>query len=91
MPELLQRRKLCARLNAKRFKHLNDGAIYALIIQDPYMTGCVWYGCAAAHGARLPKFADTGVGAVTKANMNDPAFAGFLDVTKRSLAPFTGK
>ena len=55
------------------------------------MTGCVWYGCAAAHGARLPKFADTGVGAVTKANMNDPAFAGFLDVTKRSLAPFTGK
>ena len=28
---------------------------------------------------------------VTKANMNDPAFAGLLDVTKRTLSPFTGK
>lgn len=74
-------------------EHLNDGSIYALIIQDPYMMGYagVWYGYAAAHGARLPKFVDTGVGAVTKANMNDPAFAGLLDVTKRSLTPFTGK
>ena len=32
----------------------------------------------------------TGVGAVTKANMADPTFAGLLDVTKRKLAPFTG-
>ena len=79
--------------DAGELEHLNDGSIYGLVIQDPYMMGYagVWYGYAAAHGARLPKFVDTGVGAVTKANMNDPAFAGLLDVTKRSLAPFTGK
>ena len=51
----------------------------------------VWYGYAAAHGVRLPKTVDTGVGTVTKANMNDPAFAGLLDVTKRKLGPFTGQ
>ena len=33
---------------------------------------------------------DTGVGAVTKKNMNDPAFAGLMDVTKRKMSPFTG-
>ncbi|MBG1230757.1 ABC transporter substrate-binding protein [Aestuariivirga litoralis] len=73
-------------------EHLNDGSIYALIIQDPYMMGYagVWNGYAAAHGVRLPKFVDTGVGAVTKANMGDAAYAGLLDVTKRKLSPFTG-
>lgn len=73
-------------------EHLNDGSIYALIIQDPYMMGFggVWYGYAAAHGARLPKFVDTGVGTVTKANMADPKFAGLLDVTKRKVSPYTG-
>jgi len=73
-------------------EHLNDGSIYALVIQDPYMMGFagVWYGYAAAHGARLPKDVDTGVGVVTKANMDDPKFAGLLDVAKRQLAPFTG-
>jgi ribose transport system substrate-binding protein len=78
--------------DAGELEHLKDGSIYALIIQDPYMMGFagVWYGYAAAHGARLPKFVDTGVGAVTKANMTDPAFAGLLDVTKRKLSPFTG-
>ncbi len=79
--------------DAGELEHLNDGSIYALIIQDPYMMGYagVWYGYAASKGTRLPKFVDTGVGAVTKANMGDPAFAGLLDVTKRTLAPFTGK
>lgn len=74
-------------------ERLNDGSIYALIIQDPYMMGFggVWYGYAAANGARLPKFVDTGVGTVTKANMADPKFAGLLDVTKRQLSPYTGK
>jgi len=73
-------------------EHLNDGSIYGLVIQDPYMMGYagVWYGYAAAHGARLPKNVDTGVGVVTKANMNDPKYAGLLDVTKRQLSPFTG-
>src|SRR5450432_355152 len=78
--------------DAGELEHLKDGSIYGLVIQDPYMMGYagVWYGFAAAHGARLPKFVDTGVGVVTKANMADPAFAGLLDVTKRKLAPFTG-
>ena len=73
-------------------EHLNDGSIYGLIIQDPYMMGYagVWNGYAAAHGVRLAKSVDTGVGTVTKANMADPAFAGLLDVTKRKLSPFTG-
>ena len=74
-------------------EHLNDGSIYGLIIQDPYMMGYagVWNGYAAAHGVRLPKNVDTGVGTVTKANMKDPAFAGLLDVTKRKLSPYLGK
>ena len=73
-------------------EHLNDGSIYGLIIQDPYMMGYagVWYGYAASMGVRLPKNVDTGVGTVTKANMNDPAFAGLLDVNKRKLSPFLG-
>jgi ribose transport system substrate-binding protein len=73
-------------------EHLKDGSIYALIIQDPYMMGFggVWYGYAAAHGARLPKNVDTGVGTVTKANMDDPKLAGLLDVKKRAMTPFVG-
>ncbi len=73
-------------------EHLKDGSIYALVIQDPYMMGFggVWYGYAAAHGVRLPKDVDTGVGVVTMANMDDPKFAGLLDVTKRKLSPFLG-
>ena len=78
--------------DAGELEHLNDGSIYALVIQDPYMMGYagVWYGLAAANGVRLPKNVDTGVGVVTKANMNDPAFAGLLDVNKRKLGPFLG-
>ena len=52
--------------------------------------GGVMYGYAAAHGARLPKNVDTGVGTVTKANMADPKFAGLLDVSKRKLGRFLG-
>ncbi|HVO03059.1 MAG TPA: substrate-binding domain-containing protein [Candidatus Cybelea sp.] len=79
--------------DAGEVEHLKDGSIYALIIQDPYMMGFggVWYGYAAAHGARLPKDVDTGVGTVTKANMDDPKLAGLLDVTKRKLSPFVGQ
>jgi len=79
--------------DAGEVEHLKDGSIYALIIQDPYMMGFggVWYGYAAAHGARLPKNVDTGVGTVTKANMNDPKLAGLLDVSKRKLSPFVGQ
>ncbi|TSD84308.1 substrate-binding domain-containing protein [Mycobacterium sp. KBS0706] len=76
--------------DAGELEHLKDGSIYALIVQDPYMMGFagVWYGYAAAHGVRLPKTVDTGVGTVTKASMNDPALAGLLDVSKRKLDPF---
>jgi ribose transport system substrate-binding protein len=78
--------------DAGELEHLNDGSIYALIIQDPYMMGFagVWYGYAAAHGVRLPKSVDTGVGTVTKANMNDPKLAGLLDVSKRKVGAFLG-
>lgn len=76
--------------DAGELEHLKDGSIYALIIQDPYMMGFagVWYGYAAAHGVRLPKNVDTGVGTVTKATMDDPQLAGLLDVSKRTLGPF---
>jgi ribose transport system substrate-binding protein len=78
--------------DAGELEHLKDGSIYALVIQDPYMMGYggVWYGYAAAHGVRLPKNVDTGVGTVTKANMNDPKLAGLLDVSKRKLGSFLG-
>jgi ribose transport system substrate-binding protein len=78
--------------DAGEVEHLKDGSIYALIIQDPYMMGFggVWYGYAAAHGARLPKNVDTGVGTVTKANMDDPKLAGLLDVKKRKVSPYLG-
>jgi len=78
--------------DAGELEHLKDGSIYALVIQDPYMMGFagVWYGYAAAHGVRLPKNVDTGVGTVTKATMDDPKLAGLLDVSKRKLGPFLG-
>jgi ribose transport system substrate-binding protein len=78
--------------DAGELEHLKDGSIYALVIQDPYMMGFagVWYGYAAAHGVRLPKDVDTGVGTVTKATMDDPKLAGLLDVSKRKTASFLG-
>jgi ribose transport system substrate-binding protein len=73
-------------------EHLNDGSIYALILQDPYMMGYagVFNGYAASKGVRLPKNVDTGVGAVTKKNMTDPKYAGLMDPSKYKTAPFTG-
>jgi ribose transport system substrate-binding protein len=78
--------------DAGELEHLKGGSIYALIIQDPYMMGFagVWYGYAAAHGVRLPKNVDTGVGTVTKATMDDPSLVGLIDVSKRQLNPFVG-
>jgi ribose transport system substrate-binding protein len=78
--------------DAGELEHLKDGSIYALVIQDPYMMGFagVWYGYAAAHGVRLPKNVDTGVGTVTKATMDDPKLAGLLDVSKRQSGVFVG-
>ncbi|MEJ2287258.1 MAG: ABC transporter substrate-binding protein [Deinococcales bacterium] len=72
---------------------LKSGVIDALIVQDPYMMGYagVWYAAAAHFGARLPKNLDTGVSAVTKANIDQQPAVGLLDASKRQLSPFTGQ
>jgi ribose transport system substrate-binding protein len=72
---------------------LKSGVIDALIVQDPYMMGYagVMYGIMAHYGAALPKALDTGVYAVTKANMASPQIAGLLDYKARVLRPFLGR
>ena len=72
--------------------HLEEVSIDAPIIQDRHMMGFggVWYGYAAAHGARLPKGVDTGIGTVTEADMDGPNLAGLLDVDRRKLSTFLG-
>jgi ribose transport system substrate-binding protein len=72
---------------------LKSGVIDALIVQDPYMMGYagVWYAAAAHFGARLPKNLDTGVTAVTKANIDQQPAIGLLDASKRKLTPFLGE
>jgi ribose transport system substrate-binding protein len=73
-------------------KLLKKDVIYAVIIQDPYMMGYagVWYGLAASKGVRVPKLVDTGVGVITKANMEEPNYKGLLQPKERKLTPFLG-
>jgi len=73
-------------------KLLKKDIIYAVIIQDPYMMGYagVWYGLAASKGVRVPKLVDTGVGVITKANMDEPNYKGLLQPKERKLIPFLG-
>ena len=61
-------------------KLLKKDVIYAVIIQDPFMMGYagVWYGLAASKGVRVPRLVDTGVGVITKANMDEPNYKGLL-------------
>jgi ribose transport system substrate-binding protein len=63
---------------------LKSGALKALILQDPYGMG--YKGCAAAvtllDGGTVPKYVDTGVVAVTQANMNDKNVLDLLDPTR---------
>jgi ribose transport system substrate-binding protein len=63
---------------------LKSGALKALILQDPYGMG--YKGCAAAvtllDGGTVPKYVDTGVIAVTQANMNDKKILDLLDPTR---------
>jgi ribose transport system substrate-binding protein len=72
---------------------LRSGVIQTLIVQDPYMMGFagVMYGVMAHYGVVLPKYEDTGVVGVTKANMQAGAGAGLLDYNKRVLTPFLGR
>jgi ribose transport system substrate-binding protein len=73
-------------------KLLKKDVIYAVIIQDPYMMGYagVWYGLAANKGVRVPKLVDTGVGVITKANMEEPNYKGLLQPKERKLTSFLG-
>ena len=73
-------------------RFLRDGTIYGLIVQNPFMMGYagVWDALAASQGVVLPKFIDSGVHVVTKANVDSPAMAGLLDPKKYKLAAFTG-
>lgn len=76
----------------QEIKFVRTGIIDALIVQNPYMMGYagVWYALAAAHGVVFPKYVDTGVSVVTKANIDSPQMAGLLDPSKYVLTPFLG-
>jgi len=73
-------------------KLLKKDVIYAVIIQDPFMMGYagVWYGLAASKGVRVPRLVDTGVGVITKANMDEPNYKGLLEPKERKLTAFLG-
>lgn len=57
--------------DANLVKRLGDGAIYALIVQDPFRMGYdgVKTALAASKGEKVPEKVDTGVNVITKANM----------------------
>lgn len=60
--------------DANLVKRLGDGAIYALIVQDPFRMGYdgVKTALAASKGEKVPEKVDTGVNVITKANMQTP-------------------
>jgi ribose transport system substrate-binding protein len=72
---------------------VRSGVLDGLIVQNPFMMGYagVWYGLAAAHGAVLPHYVDSGVSVVTKANIDQPKMAGLLDPKKYALTPYLGE
>jgi ribose transport system substrate-binding protein len=51
----------------------------------------VWYALAAARGAVLPKYVDSGVYVITKQNIDNPQMAGLLNPAKYKLTPFLGE
>lgn len=65
---------------------LKDGILYTLVVQDPYAMGYQGVDVAlrAIGGEKFPAYIDTGVYAVTKANMSETKMKGLLD-------PFTLK
>jgi ribose transport system substrate-binding protein len=72
---------------------VRKGVIDGLIVQDPYMMGYagVWYALAASRGVVFPKFVDSGVHVITKANIDNPGMAGLLDPKKYALSPYVGE
>lgn len=68
----------------KLIGYLKDGTIYALIIQDPYRMGYqgVKTALEASKGEKVPEKVDTGVTAITKANMDTPKCRHLLDPIK---------
>ena len=62
---------------------LRSGSIKALVVQDPFKMGYmgVDYALKALAGEEIPKFVDTGVGVVTKENMDQEDIKSFLDPT----------
>ena len=58
----------------KLVKFLRDGAIAALVVQDPFRMGYegVKTGLAASKGEKVEKTIDTGVTLITKENMDSP-------------------
>jgi len=74
-------------------KFVRTGVIDGLIVQNPFMMGYagVWYALAAAHGAVLPKYVDSGVHVITKKNIDQPEMVGLLDPKKYKLSPFLGE
>ena len=55
-------------------KFLQDGAIAALLVQDPFRMGYdgIKTAFAASKGERVPAVIDTGASLITKANLNSP-------------------
>ena len=55
----------------KLIKFLNDGTIYALVVQDPYRMGYdgIKTALAASKHEKIDSFVDTGANLITKANM----------------------
>jgi len=60
---------------------LRDGAIAALIVQDPYRMGYegIKAAYAASKGEKVEEPIDTGVNIITKSNMDDPRSKELLD------------
>jgi ribose transport system substrate-binding protein len=61
--------------------YLQDGTIYALIVQDPYRMGYdgVKTALAASKGEKVPANVDTGVNTITKANMTSERSQALLN------------
>ena len=70
----------------KLIGYLKDGTIYALIIQNPFRMGYdgVKTALEASQGKEVPKTVDTGVTAITKANMDTPEMQQLLDPLKNA-------
>lgn len=64
----------------KTLGYLDDGTIYALVVQDPYRMGYdgVKTALAVSKGETVEKFVDTGANLVTKANSTDPKISALI-------------